>query len=167
MIHSSATEPLDMARVKAVAEANPIQALAEFKGMVAHWREMGATVFLKAWTEAFLHYDGALPDEASHYVATVQLAFEMCGLPVINHIAAPQIRDVDANGVGPDGDEYTDEAAPELIDRGLALNVPVLLRYPDRRLEKGNEVRFTEIAVQMLDVDLEASVLPEDKWRQH
>lgn len=158
--------PLDMTLLQAVSAHHP-DPLGEFASVLAFWRDRGATVFLGAWDEAFSHYEGAMPDEVSRHIAAMQLAFAMCGLPIANPIAVPEIRDVDENGIGPNGDEYIYKAAPELTKRGLAFDIPVLLRYPDRRLEEGNEVRFTETAVKMLEADLKASVLPEDKWRQH
>src|SRR5690606_16388674 len=132
-----------MHKLKAMAEAHPALAMEQFTDAIENWKKAGATVFLGAWDEAFRHYEGAGLDDVSHHLVAIQLAFSMCGLAITNYVAAPQIRDVDENGIGPDGDEYTCTAVPELVNRGLAFNIPVLLRYPDRRLEAGNEVRYT------------------------
>lgn len=159
--------PLDMSLIKAVADAQPARAIEQFNDVLDEWKKAGATVFLKAWDEAFRHYEGAMPDEQTHFVAALQLAFAMCQLPLVNPVSVPEIRDVDERGLGSNGDEYCYQASPDLVNRGLAFDVPVLLRYPDRRLEKGNEVRFTDTAVKMLEADLKASCLPENQWRQH
>lgn len=167
MISFSPDNPLDVTILKALADAQPNFALEQFAHVLEQWRKAGATVFLGAWEDAYRHYEGAAQDEPSRHVFAIQLAFVMCGIPIINPVAAPKIRDFDEGGVGALGDEYDSEAAPELIERGLAFNEPVLLRYPDRRLEQGNEVRLTATAVELLAVDLKASVLPSDPWRQH
>lgn len=160
--------PLDMGILKLMAETyGPAITLRMFEEVLANWKKAGAKTFLQAWDEALAHYEGATEDEVQRHLAAFQLAFTMCGLPLVNLIPVPEVRDVDENGIGPLGDEYDHQAVPELIERGLAFNLPVLLRYPDRRLEKGNEVRFTETAVKMLEADLKSSVLPEDQWRQH
>lgn len=159
--------PLDMRLLRTLADTYPDMAMEEFNEVLEAWKEAGATVFFGAWDEAYRHYEGALPDEISHRLVALQAAFVMCGLPIVNLIEAPLIRDVDENGVGPLGDEYHFRAAPQLVEKRLAFDIPVLLRYPDRRLVEGNEVRFTETAAKMLEADLKATVLPEDKWRQH
>lgn len=167
MIDISDFKPFDVMTWREAAIQHPAVALASFADMIQMAKDSASTVFLQAWDLAFRHYEGAIPDELDHHIASLQGAFVMLDLPVINTMPVPAIRTVDAKGVGELGDEYRDEAAPELIERGLAFNLPVLLRYPDRRLEKGNEVRFTETGVKMLEADLKASVLPEDQWRQH
>lgn len=167
MIDISDLKPFDVMAWREGAVQHLAVALESFADMLQMAKDNNSTVFLQAWDEAFRHYEGAFDDELDHHIASLQGAFVMLDLPVVNTMPVPAIRNVDEDGVGEMGDEYRDEAAPELIERGLAFNLPVLLRYPDRRLEKGNEVRFTETAVKMLEADLKASVLPEDPWRQH
>lgn len=166
MMQFNPDAPLDMTLLQTVAAHHP-DPLGEFAHVLALWRHRGAVSFRGAWGEALAHYEGAMPDEVSRHLAAMQLAFAMCGIPIVNPIKVPDIRSVDENGVAENGDGYTGQAVPELVDRGLAFNVPVFVRYPDGRLLKGNEVRFTDTAVKMLEADLKASVLPEDHWRQH
>lgn len=167
MTDMSDLKPFDVMAWRQGAIQYPAVALESFADMIQMAKDNNSTVFLQAWDEAFRHYEGAIPDELDHHIASLQGAFVMLDLPVVNAMPVPAIRNVDENGVGELGDEYRDEAAPELIERGLAFNLPVLLRYPDRHLEEGNEVRFTETAVEMLEADLKASFLPEDQWRRH
>lgn len=167
MIDISDLKPFDVMAWREGAIRHPAVALESFADMIQTAKDNKSTAFLQAWDEAFRHYEGAIPDELDHHIASLQGAFVMLDLPVVNTMPVPAIRSVDENGVGELGDEYRDEAAPELIERGLAFNLPVLLRYPDRHLEEGNEVRFTETAVKMLEADLKASILPEAPWRQH
>lgn len=158
--------PLDIALLKYMADSRPAEmALQQFAEVLELWRAQNLAVFMASWDRAFKFYEGALPDAVSHHLAAFQLAFSMCGLPIVNPIPVPEIREVDDEGFGPDGDDYEGMAEPALVERGLAFNVPVLVRYPDRRLVEGNEVRFTGVAVKMLEVDLKASVLPEEPWR--
>lgn len=167
MIDISDLKPFDVMAWREGAVQHPAVALESFADMVQMAKDNKSTVFLQAWDEAFRHYEGAFDDSLDHHIASLQGAFAMLELPIVNPMPAPAIRYVDENGLGPNGDEYIYRASPELVKRGLAFDLPVLLRYPDRRLEKGNEVRFTETAVKMLEVDLKASVLPDEKWRQH
>jgi hypothetical protein len=160
MTQTKKDDPLDVTFLQKVASYNPTAAQMQIEEAVAAWEAAGAYVVVGAWKEALQHYEGAMPDKVSHYLAALQLTFEMCGIPVVNHIAVPEIREVNDQGVGPLGDEYDSEAAPDLIAQGLAFNVPVLLRYPDRRLVPGNEVRFADEAVEMLEADLRASISP-------
>lgn len=167
MIDISDLKPFDVMMWRAGAIQQPVVALESFAAMLQMAKDNGSTNFLEVWDEAFRFYEGAFETELDHHIASLQGAFIMRGLPVQNAMPVPAIRVVDKNGVAENGDEYTDQAAPELVDRGLAFNVAVLVRYPDGRLVEGNEVRFTDTAVQMLEADLKASVLPEDPWRQH
>lgn len=54
-----------------------------------------------------------------------------------------RIIDVDANGTGSDGEDYTSYAARAVVAAGYLVNVPTLIRYPDGRVTHGNQVRVT------------------------
>lgn len=168
MSDQNPSQILDMSAWKAAADQmNPREVIEHIEAIIDHWRKNNAAAVVDAWEGAFKHYEGALPDDLTHHFAAIQATLAKCGQPIANPIKVPIIREVDENGIGPDGEEYIYKAAPEFAKRGLAFDFPVLLRYPDRHLEEGNEVRFTETAVKMLEADLKASVLPEDQWRQH
>jgi len=167
MIDISDLKPFDVMTWREGAIQHPAVAMESFACMIEMAKANNSTVFLHAWDESFRHYEGAFDNELDHHIASLQGAFVMLDLPVVNVMPAPAIRYVDEQGIGPNGDEYIYQASPELVKRGLAYDVPVLLRYPDQRLVEANEVRFTETAVKMLEADLKASVLPEDQWRQH
>jgi hypothetical protein len=60
------------------------------------------------------------------------------------------IVDVDEFGLDADGDSYDAFAAPEMVEAGLLLNRPVLIRLPDGRLLEANQVRITPAGFEHL-----------------
>ncbi|MDX0487517.1 hypothetical protein GOC76_25355 [Sinorhizobium medicae] len=57
---------------------------------------------------------------------------------------------VDWSGKDAAGEDYRLHAAPELVSRGLMVNVPTLIQYPDGRIETGNQVKITTSGLAFL-----------------
>ena len=61
-----------------------------------------------------------------------------------------EVIDVDFNGVAADGEDFTMRASRQKIKAGLAVNVPVLLRFPDGSAKEAMQVRITPKGVAQL-----------------
>ncbi|RVM15111.1 hypothetical protein [Sinorhizobium meliloti] len=57
---------------------------------------------------------------------------------------------VDWSGKDAAGEDYRLHAAPELVARGLMVNVPTLIQYPNGRIETGNQVKITPSGLAFL-----------------
>ncbi|MQX77570.1 hypothetical protein [Sinorhizobium medicae] len=57
---------------------------------------------------------------------------------------------VDWSGKDAAGEDYLLHAAPELVARGLMVNVPTPIQYPDGRIETGNQVKITPSGLAFL-----------------
>lgn len=68
---------------------------------------------------------------------------------------AVPIRNVDANGIGPSGEDYGLRGTPEAIEQGLIIERPILMRYPDGRLEAGIEAWFTTTGFERLKLSIQ------------
>ncbi|MBA9071736.1 hypothetical protein FHR71_005522 [Methylobacterium sp. RAS18] len=71
-------------------------------------------------------------------------------------MALPSIIKVDASGKDAGGNDYQDRVAPHIIAAGLMLERPVLLQYPDGRLEQAVEVRVTPKGLEHIRHQLQA-----------
>ncbi len=58
--------------------------------------------------------------------------------------------DVDAHGRDAEGNSYDNTAAPESVAAGYLINEPVILRYPNGRLARANEVQVTPCGLEWL-----------------
>lgn len=68
---------------------------------------------------------------------------------------AIKICDVDDKGVGSAGEDYSLRATADALDQGLVFERPVLLRYPDGRLEAGIEAWFTPAGFERLKLSVQ------------
>lgn len=62
----------------------------------------------------------------------------------------PDIVNVDWAGEDANGERYDLEAAPDKVAAGLMINQPVLVRFPDGRLLRGNRQRITPAGLEAI-----------------
>ena len=57
---------------------------------------------------------------------------------------------VDENGVGINGEDFTNVATDEMVDQGFMVNRPVLLQYPDGSMVESTQVFVTQSGLEFL-----------------
>ncbi|WP_116654888.1 hypothetical protein [Pelagibacterium sediminicola] len=70
---------------------------------------------------------------------------------------------VDAKGIAPDGETFTNVAAPEMVAAGYMLNEPVLLRFPDGLIVRSTQVRITPAGMDYLQRRMTADALEQSR----
>lgn len=68
----------------------------------------------------------------------------------------PSIIKVDARGRDAEGNDFRNRVEPHIIAAGLMVERPVLLQYPDGRLEESVEVRMTAKGIEHVRQQMKA-----------
>lgn len=69
-----------------------------------------------------------------------------------------KVIEVDKNGADNEGNEYNQFAAYKMVEAGYFKNVPVILKYPNGKLEDANEVMVTKSGLKYLKREIPAEL---------
>lgn len=69
-----------------------------------------------------------------------------------------KVIEVNERGIDSKGNEYNQFAAYKMVEAGYFKNVPVILKYPNGKLEDANEVMVTKAGLEFLRREIPAEL---------